>query len=335
MQTKRIDETAWSHSFEFVLNEETRAKLRAEFNDAETFFMAMYKWSLLNALILHDEQRKVYLTSDITKGALERPPSVPPSDRVFDIKNLKLRLSEPDIEIDYSGLSDGEHQFMQVFGTVLLFNAPGSLFLFDEPESHFNPEWRTKFNLILDRLPNADRHEYIISTHSPYLVSARDWNVFKFVRDGGVVSFEPVKFETYGAPFDQLLKSLFSINTTIDENAREKLQDVISRHGGVEMKSAVDEFAESKEKHDSTRRLFVRSRRGNRMFFPLEAIDDHPCCRMQQIIQSFLSNSVNPALFSNDLFPDWFRPTWMIPDQRSEQRLRKYTASSMVPVSRR
>jgi restriction system-associated AAA family ATPase len=250
---QEVDENALSHSFDFVLNEKTRAKLRAEFTDAETFFMAMYKWSLLNALILSDDQRKVYLSSDITKGALERPPSVPPSDRVFDIKHLKLRLSEPDMEIDYSGLSDGEHQFMQVFGTVLLFNAPGSLFLFDEPESHFNPEWRTKFNLILDRLPNADRQEYIISTHSPYLVSgAREWNVFKFVRAGSVVSFEPVKFETYGAPFDQLLKNLFSISTTIDESARAELQEIISRNREDEMKSAVDEFAESKEK----RRLY-------------------------------------------------------------------------------
>jgi hypothetical protein len=241
------------YSLFFELNPETINIFKEEFDSAEALFMAMHKWSLLNALILSDEQRNVYLSADITKGALERPPSVPTGDRVFNISDLRLRLSEPDIDIDYSGLSDGEHQLMQIIGTSLLFSDPGALFLFDEPESHFNPEWRSKFNLILNGLPNASSQEYIISTHSPFVVSgSRMGSVFKFERSGGDVELAPVQFETYGASFDMLLKNLFSIDSFIDQSAREDLQRTIQSGDLDRMHEAVEAFAESREK----RRLY-------------------------------------------------------------------------------
>jgi restriction system-associated AAA family ATPase len=249
----QYDDAKTLYSLDYKLDRKTAGRFRKEFGSAEHLFMAMHKWSLLNALILSDKQRKVYLRSDITKGALERPPSVPPSDRVFNIVDLKLNLSAPRIEIDYSGLSDGEHQFIQVFGTALLFCEPGTLFLFDEPESHFNPEWRTKFNLILNRRPNANHQEYVISTHSPYVVSgSRKGNVYKFTRTGGDVRCDPVTFETYGASFDDLLKQLFSITSLIDQSAREELEQIIKEGDIGKMQDAVEDFAESKEK----RRLY-------------------------------------------------------------------------------
>lgn len=241
------------YSFDFRLDERTKSRFRSEFKTAENLFLAMYKWWLLNALVLSDSQRKVFLKEDITTGTLERPAVVPPLDRIFNIVDVKLQLSEPEIEIDYSGLSDGEHQLVQVFGTALLFNEPGSLFLFDEPESHFNPEWRTKFNSILNGLPNARCHEYVISTHSPFVVSgSRRSNVYKFTRKGANVKCEPIGFETYGASFDFLLKKLFSVESLIDESARTELEAILKRGDKEEMEAAVDDFAESREK----RRLY-------------------------------------------------------------------------------
>lgn len=250
---KSYEHAQLSHSFDYLLDSRTIALFRKEFKTAEALFMAMHKWSLLNALILSDEQRNVYLSPDITKGALERPPSVPPSDRVFNIVDLRVKLTEPAIEIDYSGLSDGEHQFMQVFGTALLFSEPGTLFLFDEPESHFNPQWRTQFNQLLNSLPNAKYQEYVISTHSPFIVSgSRKSNVYKFKRDKAEVSFANVDFETYGASFDVLLKKLFSLDSLIDQSARDELEKIIRSGKEEDMRAAVENFAESKEK----RRLY-------------------------------------------------------------------------------
>jgi len=251
---KDVDvETQEPQRFDYILDKKTKNAFKKQFESAEKLFMAMYKWSLLNALVLSKEQRNVFLKEDITKGTLERPPVVPPKERLFDVSNVKVTLSQPKIEIDYSGLSDGEHQFVQVFGTILLFNEPGTLFLLDEPESHFNPEWRTKFNSILNKLPNSKAHEYIISTHSPYIVSgSRQENVYKFERSGATVSCKTVDYETYGASFDLLLNKLFSINSLIDKSARDELEKVLKSGGLEKLEAAVGDFAESDEK----RRLY-------------------------------------------------------------------------------
>lgn len=42
------------------------------------------------------------------------------------------------------------------------------------------------------------------------------------------------------------------------------------------------------------------------MFFSLMAID-HPCCRMQEVVESFFENSIEAEVFSMDLFPEWFQ----------------------------
>jgi|GEM_PF-75811 len=250
------------HSFEFELTDKVKKKFIKEFKTAENLFLAMYKWSLLNALVLSAEQRKVFLKEDVTKGTLERPPVVAPKDRLFDVSDVKVKLSNPKIAIDYSGLSDGEHQFIQVFGTVLLFSEPGTLFLLDEPESHFNPEWRTKFNSVLNEIPNASTHEFIISTHSPYLVSgSKGENVYKFTRKGGQIDCQRIDGETYGASFDSLLKKLFSIDSLIDVGARNEMEAILKRGDLEEMEEAVEGFAESKEKRKLYQAIIEKQKR--------------------------------------------------------------------------
>ena len=45
------------------------------------------------------------------------------------------------------------------------------------------------------------------------------------------------------------------------------------------------------------------------MFFGLLAIDDHPCCKMQEVVEAFFLNSINSNAFSLALFPDWIQAT--------------------------
>jgi hypothetical protein len=45
------------------------------------------------------------------------------------------------------------------------------------------------------------------------------------------------------------------------------------------------------------------------MFFGLEAIDDHPCCKMQEVVEEFFKNSIREESFSLNLFPEWMRAT--------------------------
>lgn len=45
------------------------------------------------------------------------------------------------------------------------------------------------------------------------------------------------------------------------------------------------------------------------MFFGLVAVDDHPCCKMQEAVETFFLNSIETDVFSYTLLPEWFRET--------------------------
>jgi hypothetical protein len=45
------------------------------------------------------------------------------------------------------------------------------------------------------------------------------------------------------------------------------------------------------------------------MFFGLIPIKNHPCCKMQDVVESFFLNSIQQNVYSRKLFPKWFRAT--------------------------
>src|SRR5690606_7169223 len=119
----------------------------------------------------------------------------------FDIEKEKVGKS-----LLSKSLSDGEHQFLHAMGLCLLFKNTNSLFLLDEPETHFNPDWRAKFISILrdclktDGSDHAYLRELLITSHSPFIISdSHEENVLIFRKndDTGVVTVERPDFNTF------------------------------------------------------------------------------------------------------------------------------------------
>jgi type I restriction enzyme S subunit len=244
-----VEDADKQSTLSYEVDAKTRQKIRDRFDSAKDFFIALYKLSLLNALALKGEDRKFYLRPDVKEGLLERPPTVSKSDKIFDIDRLKLKLTEPSKVIDYAGISDGEHQFIHIFGTIKLFDDSGTLFLFDEPETHFNPRWRREFVELLNAVSATEKQEFVISTHSPYIVSGcRKENVFKFERKGDRAFCLPVDFETYGSSFEYLLTKLFDLDSLISKQAFEEMRNVIKSKDLNKLEAAVNDFGESFEK---------------------------------------------------------------------------------------
>lgn len=235
--------------YSFKIDEETKEQFRKKFKSAKKLFIALYKFSLLNSLALTGDERRFYLRDDLREGSLEKPPTVTKDEKVFNIDSLRLKITEPEKEIDYAGISDGEHQFIQVFGSIQLFDDPGTLFLLDEPESHFNPRWRREFVQYLDRTISTKNQEFVISTHSPFIVSGcRKENVFHFERERGRIYCHPVDFETYGSSFEYLLTKLFKLESLISKQAFEEMRDVIKSQNLKRIEDAIENFGESFEK---------------------------------------------------------------------------------------
>ena len=139
------------------------------------------------------------MDADFTDNIYDLLPKLPAEERIFYVDNIKLRKSGGN-EVYYKQLSDGEHQYLQVAGSLMLMDENGSLFLMDEPETHFNPEWRSRLVSTLNEIrqrkkdleKEADKQSFelvqdiVITTHSPFILSdSQPENIYIFKKKMG------------------------------------------------------------------------------------------------------------------------------------------------------
>ncbi|MFV8432418.1 AAA family ATPase [Vibrio owensii] len=221
------------YEMDFFLCEQSKYAFLKEFGTAQDFFEQLYELYSLNLI-------------SSSKNKTHKVFSLPESE-------LKVLIKSPEAETNYLNMSDGEHQFIQIFTSLVYFSQQDSIFLFDEPESHFNPAWRSKFILIMDKLLIAKQKssEFLISTHSPYLVSAcKSKNVTIFKRNKGKILCSEPRNETYGGTFDGLLRELFEVVSPIAAYSMDSIDKVIRSDDVEKMKLALALFAESPYKRD-------------------------------------------------------------------------------------
>lgn len=137
-------------------------------------------------------------------------------------------------QVDYNEISDGEAQFMQILAATKLFsNQSRGLFLYDEPETHLNPSWRTCFHSFVEDAVGieSDKAQLFISTHSPFMVSSlKRNNVYQFYRsDNGLIDMKVVQNETYGASFDVLIKDLFNLRSLISQSVIDEIREQLKK----------------------------------------------------------------------------------------------------------
>jgi predicted ATPase len=189
------------------------------------WFSALYKLQLLGV----DEWSgtvKRELRRDSFQGHVEKP-----LKGKLPLSVLELWMSDGERTVACDDLSDGELQLLLTLGAVRLFGNDETLFLYDEPETHLNPSWRTRFHLAFEKANEANgKAQAIISSHSPFLVSSLPREaVFHFKKVNGVTDMTNPPGETFGASFDVLIKKHFNLRATISETAvqeiRERLAD--------------------------------------------------------------------------------------------------------------
>ena len=85
----------------------------------------------------------------------ETVPTLASDERIMRFKHFWVTKTDIDEPVLLKSLSDGEHQLLHTLGLCLLFKNTQSLFLLDEPETHFNPDWRANFVTRLDQCFNG------------------------------------------------------------------------------------------------------------------------------------------------------------------------------------
>ena len=262
---------------DYFVNEGTHESFKFHFTSSFKLFKTFYELDSLNLNLIPVDTKNLILKAHKSLNLTDELSKPDPSRLIFRIEKIYLnkivenkKLTKP---IPYKGLSDGEHQFNEVVGSVMMMEEDGCLFLMDEPDTHFNPVWRAKMIEMLNQVtaysydssdkPEAVRkHEIIITTHSPFIISdSQKEDVYKFEKVNGEVSYINPKIETYGASMSLILQEIFDRKISISDLSNFDLEELRNAFKNLKtdeaIKSKIEEtkvklidFGESIEKFD-------------------------------------------------------------------------------------
>jgi restriction system-associated AAA family ATPase len=254
------DEKTETYIFDYWINDQTRAAFRCFWDNSLELYSAFHKLSMLNDLVLPRKTRLRFESEIENRRFASRLPEPQDEDKVFRFERVNFRSRNDNEVVDYVSLSDGEHQLAQLLGTFCMFSSPNILFLFDEPDSHFNPHWRVQFiSKILD-LPtkNGNRHsnsivshqDCLITTHAPFIPSdMRREQVFMFSKNkNGEIEVDNPDIETFGATFDRIIERCFDVRPPISCISRNEIKRLMDSESPEEIREGIQHLGDSVEK---------------------------------------------------------------------------------------
>jgi restriction system-associated AAA family ATPase len=149
----------------------------------------------------------------------------------FYIKKNHLESKEV-VPLLMKNLSDGEQQFLHTMGICLMLKEKSALLLLDEPETHFNPDWRSKFIRTLKKSldhsqSNHLMRDILITSHSPFIISdCYPDKVIVFKKSEQPINARDINFRTYGTSVDIIMENIFNKRNTIGDLSRKEIEDL-------------------------------------------------------------------------------------------------------------
>ena len=233
-KTKVQNQDLHYHKLTYWVNEATKEAFQSNFHVAFELYRNLYFLNLLNINLFSKELRNQIRNAGSGTNISDLLPKYENNKLLFCIGDLKFSKPETAEKVFYKHLSDGEHQLMQVMGTIMLMDTEGALFILDEPETHFNPEWRSRFVSLLNECVEKDRknQEIILTSHSPFIVSdCQPEKVFIFSRnsEGTVQKPSRPKINTFGTSVNILTDEIFNKKETIADLSLSFLEEIKNR----------------------------------------------------------------------------------------------------------
>lgn len=241
-----VDDATDALVLDYWVNDATRQAFRENFDgDPLVLFQALQVLLTLNLYAVSDVLKSDLYTST-SHYVSETVPTLASDQRIMRFKFLRFSKQGVAEPMMLKELSDGEHQLLHSLGLCLLFRETNSLFLLDEPETHFNPDWRANFITRLRQcLPGTGDYaqEMLITTHTPFLISdSKPDKVLVFAKDkaSGKVSISHPPYNTLGASINKITMSTFGKRETIGGHAQAVLDALRTRfEQGTEDKDAL------------------------------------------------------------------------------------------------
>ena len=250
------------YTLDYLVDPESRKAFGTFWASPMDLYLSLHKFAMLNDLMIPRTTRERLRLNTKSRKFASKLPETQDETKVFKIEEVrfqKVSQSGNSSDVDYVSLSDGEHQQAQLFGIIAMFRDRNSLFLLDEPESHFNPQWRAKLITRLMALPvgGLGEQEFILTTHAPFVPSdMRREQVRIFSKEDDKLSARQPEIETFGATYDSILSHCFGIDPPISQLAQEKINDLKKSMSAAEIEREMPRIGSSVEKALLADRLF-------------------------------------------------------------------------------
>lgn len=210
----------------FEVTDETKEKFFGHWRTAYDLFRDLYQLRLMNTFLIPDALIKKARDIEFGKNISAWLPRPTPINQIFYIDEISF-TSNNNEQISYKHLSDGEHQLLHSLCGMMLLESKNSIFIFDEPDTHFNPEWRSKYISLLNQVLNEKVKEQIIfiTSHSPFMISdCKRENVFLFTK--GELSPSNPKINTFGTSVNILTEEIFKKHESISGSPLEVIEKI-------------------------------------------------------------------------------------------------------------
>ena len=245
-----IDDARDALVLDYWVNDATRQAFHENFDGSALALFQAFQVLLALNLYAVSETLKADLYTSTSHYVSETVPVLASDQRIMRFKFVRFTKQGVAQPMMLKELSDGEHQLLHSLGLCLLFRETNSLFLLDEPETHFNPAWRANFITRLRQcLPDAGDvgQEMLITTHTPFLISdSKPDKVLVFDKDKatGAVSISHPDYNTLGASINKITMNTFGKRETIGGHAQALLDALRARfeQGGEDKQALITEI---------------------------------------------------------------------------------------------
>jgi restriction system-associated AAA family ATPase len=245
--------------FDYWVNDQTKVAFHYFWKNTLELYSSLHKISMLNDLAIPRITRTRFKRDTKSRHFASHLPEPQDEDKVFRFDQVRFVSLPENKVVDYVSLSDGEHQLVQILGIFSMLSFSNVLFLLDEPESHFNPQWRSKFIARLLDMPTiggqriskseVSDQECLLTTHAPFVASdmARD-KVFIFSKIDGKVNVRHPDVETFGTTFDTILEECFNVRPPISGVPLQEIEALMQSDDPEEIRKGLDRLGHSVEK---------------------------------------------------------------------------------------
>jgi len=138
-------------------------------------------------------------------------------------------------------LSSGEQALLRFAAQAVGSVRSGTMFLFDEPETHLHPRYVSTFMSILDRLLEWSGSIALIATHSAFVVREVPSRRVRIVRrdEAEGIMIAPPRLQTFGASIDMISQFVFG-----DVQLKHRFQEVLDAWLAKPGRKTISQFRE-------------------------------------------------------------------------------------------